>query len=114
MKKFAISFHTLAFILTFQSCKKDPVVYDVPATYNFSNADYSGQTKRLAMIEELVDAVKAGNAGTVLNATTLKNMYRNIGNPFGADSLNISGLQLKDKTFIDDQATVETWIDNAA
>ena len=101
--------------LTIQSCKKDANSYNVPTTYNFTNVDYSGQTIRLSMINELVAAVKAGStAGTVLNAQALKNMYTNTGNPFANDTLNTSGKQLKDKTFPADQTTIEAWIDNAA
>ena len=115
MKKFTYSLVAFAFILTFQSCKEPKKNYTVPTTYNFSNVDYSGQIIRLSMIDALVDAVKAGNtSGTVLNATILKNMYSNSGNPFGIAALDTSGKQLKNKTFLADQATVETWIDNAA
>lgn len=113
MKKLTISLVAFAFILTFQSCKEPKKNYIVPATYNFSNVDYSGQTIRLSMITALVNVMKTGNTGSVLDATTLKNMYSNTGNPFTNDTLNTSGKQLKDKTFLPDQATVETWIDNA-
>jgi hypothetical protein len=115
MKKLTLSLLALAFILSFQSCKEPKKNYTIPTTYNFSNVDYSGQTIRLSMINALVAGVRAGNtAGTVLNATALKNMYSNTGNPFTNDTLNTSGKQLKNKTFAADQVTVETWIDNAA
>ena len=112
MKKSLLPLLVLGLALTIQSCKdKD---YSVPSTYNFSNVDYSGQTIRLAMIDALVDAVKLGNTGAVLNTSQLKNMYSNTGNPFGVAMLDTSGKQLKNKTFSADQATVEAWIDNAA
>ncbi len=114
MKKLTISLIAFAFIFSFQSCKEPKKNYTVPNTYNFSNVNYSGQTIRLSMIDALVDAVKAGNTGTVLDATDLKNMYSNTGNPFSIAALDTSGKQLKNKTFLADQATVETWIDNAA
>lgn len=115
MKKITLYFAAFAFILTFQSCKEPKKNYVVPVTYNFSNVNYSGQTIRLSMIDALVDAVKAGNtSGTILNATLLKNMYSNTGNPFGIAVLDTSGKQLKNKTFLTDQASIETWIDNAA
>lgn len=115
MKNLATFTLSLCFILVFHSCKKDSNNYDVPSTYNFSNVDYSGQTIRLSMINALVAGVKAGStSGTMLNAQALKNMYTNTGNPFANDTLNTSGKQLKDKTFTADQATIETWIDNAA
>ena len=103
-------------MLLAQSCKKDDTSkdYDVPTTYNFDNVDYSGQTTRLAMISELVTAVRAGSTGATLNAQQLKDMYSNTGNPFSNDTLNTSGKQLKDKTFAADQATIESWIDAAA
>lgn len=116
MKRVLFPAVVLATLLLAQSCKKDDNSkdYDVPTTYNFENVDYSGQTTRLAMISELVTAVRAGSTGATLNAQQLKNMYSNTGNPFSNDTLNTSGKQLKDKTFAADQATIESWIDAAA
>lgn len=113
MKKYLFILSAFAFILSFQSCKKEG--YDVPSTYNFSNVDYSGQTTRLQMISALVTEVRKGTvAGTVLNAQLLKNMYSNTGSPFTNDTLNTSGKQLKDKTFATEQGVLEAWLDGAA
>lgn len=115
MKNLTLTITAIALLLSFQSCNKDEHKhYDIPATYNFTNVDYSGQTTRLSMITALVNAVKTANTGAVLDATQLKNMYSNTGNPFGNAALDTSGKQLKNKTFLADQSTVETWIDNAA
>ncbi len=114
MKKLTLTLLALAFILAFQSCKEPKKNYPIPTTYNFSNVNYSGQTIRLSMIDALVDVVKTGNTGAVLDAAQLKNMYSNTGSPFSNAALDTSGKQLKNKTFLADQATVETWIDNAA
>lgn len=115
MKKSVFYLFALAIILSFNSCKKETLKYDVPTTYNFSNVDYSGQTYRLAMITALVNEVKKGNTpGTVLNAQLLKNMYANSGSPFANDTLNTCGKQLKDKTFATEQSFLETIFDEAA
>lgn len=117
MKKLLLPFAICALVLSTQSCKKDEDTkkdYTVPTTYNFDNVDYSGQTNRLKMITELVTVVRTGSTGAQLNAQQLKNMYSNSGNPFTNDTLNTSGKQLKDKTFAAAQATIETWIDQAA
>lgn len=116
MKKFTFALLALAFIVSFQSCKKDDNKdYDIPTTYNFSDVDYSGQTTRLKMITALVAEVRKGTvAGTVLDATLLKNMYSNSLNPFTNDTLNTSGKQLKDKTFATEQAVIDAWLDGAA
>lgn len=115
MKKSVLPVLALSLMFSIQSCKKETTTYDVPTTYNFTNVDYSGQTYRLAMITALVSEVKKGNTpGTTLNATQLKNMYSNIGNPFANDTLNASGKQLKDKTFAPDQSVLEAYLDEAA
>ena len=87
-------------IISCKNPKADPKpAYSVPATYNFENVNYSGQSQRISMLEELSVEMKKGNAGEEVSAQTLKEMYANVGGHFNGEGLNASGKQLKDKTF---------------
>jgi len=89
--------------------------YTVPATYSFSNVDYTGQTQRIEMLKELTNEMKRGNTqGTALDAAILKNMYTNTDNPFSDAALNSAGKQLRDKTFPNDQAKFDAYLDSLA
>lgn len=105
------SFSTL--MLTAVSCSNDDdnkpqeqgiAPYTVPATYTFTregatSVDYSGQTTRLVMLDELGNYIKnAGTNGTVADKTFLSDMYANKNARFTGAGLNASGKQLKDKT----------------
>ncbi|MFT6638711.1 MAG: hypothetical protein ACJAYP_001297 [Flavobacterium sp.] len=76
----------------------------VPETYSFerngsSTVDYSGQSSRLLMLQEMGNYIKnQGIADDVVDVTVLDNMYSNTNNPFSTVELNESGKQLKDKT----------------
>ncbi len=78
--------------------------YTVPATYTFerngsTSVDYSGQTIRLLMLDEMGNYFKiAATNGTVADDAVLSDMYANINNRFVGAGLNTSGKQLKDKT----------------
>ena len=96
----------LLLILTVSGCKKEPdIIVDpeepiAPTTYNFTNVSYSGQTSRMAMLTEMVTLMKTGNTpGVNVDASILKNMFRNSGNPFTDVNLNTSGKQLINKCF---------------
>ncbi len=94
-------------------CKEcdDPICFEVPSTYSFTNVSYTGQTERLNMLEEMTTYMKTGdNSGTVLDAQVLKDMYANQNNPFSFTSSK----QLKDKTFSLDADLFETYMDNIA
>lgn len=103
-----------ALLVLATGCKKDdpePDTYTIPTTYSFDNVSYSGQTDRQNMLEEMTTLMKTGNtSGTVVNAQTLKDMYRNENNPFSFTSAK----QLKNKTFPIDQNEFETYMDNLA
>ena len=100
----------VAFSTFFISCSNDDdasssdTQYAVPSTYTFernnsTSVDYSGQTLRISMLQEMGDYYKTqGTAGVAVDATVLNNMYSNTGNPFSTADLNSSGKQLKDKT----------------
>ncbi len=109
------------------SCKKDTIEpspapaptptpsYTVPATYNFTNVNYLGQTQRLDMVSEMKSYLNTGNTkGTVLSAQKLKDMYQNANAPFSNASLNTSGKDIRSKVFMLDQAIFETYMDNVA
>lgn len=102
--------------LVFVSCKKDkPEDYDIPTTYSFENVNYSGQTQRLDMLEELTALMKTGNTqGITVDAQAMKDMFSNESNPFSDAALNSSGKQLKNKTFSLDADTYEDWMDQLA
>ncbi|WP_338409739.1 DUF4856 domain-containing protein [uncultured Flavobacterium sp.] len=99
----------VAFSSLFISCTKNdidivPQNYTIPDTYTFdrnstTSVDYSGQSSRISMLQEMGDYYKTqATAGNEVNETVLNNMYSNSGNPFSSTDLNTSGKQLKDKT----------------
>lgn len=109
----------LATALIFSSCSEDDTPdpsspYTVPETYSFENVNYSGQTTRLDMFEELEAEMKKGNNGETVDAQKLKDMYANENNAFSDADLNTASKQLKDKTFEPDQALFESYIDSLA
>lgn len=76
--------------------------YTTPDTYAFeregiSTIDYSGQTSRLMMMEEIGNYIK-NNASIGVDKAVLTDMYMNVNNRFSGAGLNESGKQLKDKT----------------
>lgn len=103
-------------LIVIQSCKPaDNPQYEVPTVYNFTNVSYTGQTYRIAMLEEMIDYMKtARTSGTELDAIILKNMFSNNGSPFGDSTLNNSGKQLKNKCYAPDQALIESYFDSIA
>ncbi|MDG2433206.1 DUF4856 domain-containing protein [Flavobacterium sp.] len=108
LKKVLLS--TLAITtLTLGSCSNDDALtqnptYTIPTSYTFernskTTVDFSGQTSRLLMLEEMGNYIKtAATNGTAANLTVLTNMYSNTNNAFADATLNTSGKQLKDKT----------------
>ncbi len=123
MNKFLLICSSLVFGgLIATGCKKDPVEpdpvnpgYNVPTTYNFTPASYSGQTNRLDMMAALTTYMKTGNTpGTILSALQLKNMYSNSGSPFGDSTLDNCGKQIKNKVLATDQLMFEVFMDSLA
>ena len=97
----------------------------VPSTYTFvggedvSTVSFSGQMQRLEMLTEMVTLMKTGNTqGTVLDGTTLRNMYANSGYTWiDAPNLGLNNTtkQLRSKTAKNDvgvQAMFEDFIDS--
>jgi hypothetical protein len=101
-----------AFMLSlslFTSCSSDDdagttVNLEVPSTYTFernsaTTVDFSGQTVRLQMLQEMGATFSTAAAnGTSLDATDLQNMFSNTNNPFASAELNNSGKNIKSKT----------------
>lgn len=111
MKRINVAILTICVLTLINSCKKKENNYNRPSTYSFNNVDYSGQTTRLAMLSELSAEMKKGNtSGVSVSSAVLLNMYSNTGNPFADSSLNTSGKQLKDKTFITEQPIIEGYL----
>ena len=99
-------------------CKKDDpepedTGYSVPSTYSFSNVDYEDASTRLTMLQKIDSVTSKGTSGLV-DATVLKNMFSNTGNPFGQSELNTSGLQVKDKAALLGQSELEKFMDSVA
>lgn len=113
-----------AVVIMAASCKKEetpqpvptpnPGGYTVPTTYNFSNVSYSGQTTRIIMLDSLSNYMKKANNGDLLDASVMKNMYSNTGNPFNNSTLDGSGKQLKNKTYSADQTYFDNLFDSVA
>lgn len=105
----------LASVLVWNGCKKckdGEICFDVPSSYTFDNVSYNGQIARLNMMEEMTTYMKTANtAGTVVDATVLKEMYANEGNHF---SFYSEGKQLRNKTFSLDVAEFENYMDAIA
>ena len=114
--------------LLFSSCEKneetptttvDDNGYSIPTTYSFSRngattVDFSGQTTRLDMLDELSDYLNQGNSGVTLSSTVMLNMFRNENSPFAEASLNTSTKNIASKTFNTDVAVFEQYFLNAA
>ncbi len=110
------TFILLAFVLLSIGCDKDDApTYDIPETYSFENVDYSGQTQRLSMLNELKSYMTTANtSGVALDATRMKAMYANdAANAQWAGSYDESK-QLKSKTFEGVRSDFEALIDEMA
>lgn len=107
------------------ACKKDTKTepeeetpagpsYSIPATYNFSNANFTSSTQRIAMLGEMTTYIRSTHTTTqstqpTLQAQKLKDMYSNANNQFTGTGLNASGIQLKNVT--DNAFSLQTLLD---
>lgn len=104
-------FVSMVFIL---SCKKDsPVESSLPDRYNFENVNFTGPTNRINMLYAMLDEMKKGTTQN-LSSTVLNNMFSNTGNPFPNNTLNTSGVQLRDHTYTNDIPVFESYFDKIA
>ena len=92
-------------VITIPSCTKDDNLnpstkpYTVPATYAFSNVNYTKSEQRVKMVVELDNYLKIANAGSTLvtlDPVKVTNMFNNTGNAFTDAGLNSSGINIKD------------------
>ena len=100
MKKL-LQIFILITILSVAACTEDePTTYDIPTTYNFENVNYSGQTQRLAMLQEMKNYMESANTvGNPISADRLKAMFANDAANAGFVQTYDASKQLKDKTF---------------
>ena len=116
MKKLYITITILSLFMA--ACNKENTgsgSSSVPSTYSFANVNYSGQTFRISMLEEMLDyAITGRTIGTTVDASVLKNMFSNTGSPFTDTILNTCGKQLKNKCFVIDQPLYESYMDSLA
>ncbi len=106
MKKVFVSALAIGLFATACKKKEEPTTPEdttpqnqMPTTYNFSPADYSGQTDRLDMLTELSAEMKKANDGNQVDSTVLLNMFANTNSPFSDANLNASTKQLKNKCY---------------
>lgn len=123
----------LTITLLFTACGPEPVEpdYNAPATYTFerngeTSVSFSGQTDRILMATELIDAMKDFS----ISSLKLKEMFRNEGengedvSPFADEGLNSSTKSIKSKVAAskdffaanttessEKKADFESWID---
>lgn len=119
--------------LMFTACKKDDKApdpqapgagYTVPTQYSFedengnSTVNYTGQTQRFDMLEELVTYMKTANtAGVAIDAQTLSAMFANDNYTWSDDNnngLNETDKQLRNKCFGPHQDRFDTWLNELA
>lgn len=113
---FGINFKILTvlilFVLTIASCTEDEPItpeYTIPSTYNFENVSYSGQTQRLAMLQEIKNYMETANtAGNSVSADKLKAMFENDAANADFTQTYDDSKQLKSKTFENQQAIFES------
>lgn len=90
----------LALALVVVSCSDDDdddTGVDLPSTYNFDNASYSGQTERIEMLSQMTSLAKSSLSGSV-EAGALAVMYSNEGGNGGGNFDFTSTKDLKSKT----------------
>ena len=91
----------------------------VPSSYSFTDeagnntVSYSGQTDRLNQLEEMTVYMKSGNA-TTISASTMMDMFYNVGDNGGGNFTFSSSKQLANKCFSTDSAQYTAWFDSLA
>jgi hypothetical protein len=95
----ALTIASAVLIIT-AGCKKSnndsTPTYDIPTTYNFTNANFADATTRLGMATEVGNLTKLATAGTI-DGPRIKNMLTNTGAPFATAAYNTSGIQMNDQ-----------------
>ena len=90
--------------------------YNVPSSYSFENASYSGQVDRLNMLSELETYMKLANSGEVVDAATMKAMYSNDNFEWTSEAFAEAQptKDLESKTFDTQQAVINALIEELA
>lgn len=108
-------------LLAMISCSDDPVTVElqVPATYSFerngqSSVDYSGQTDRLEQLNQIRSKLNSANGGNQVSGQELLDMYANKNGNGNGNFDFTSTKQLKDKTFLGDQAAYDLLLTDLA
>jgi len=105
-KRFSMNLFKILLVLSissflFTSCAededKDPVD-TIPTSYNFINADFSGQTERLNQLDEMISYIKTANTGAKVETQVLLDMYSNKDDNGGGNFSFSSTKQLNNKT----------------
>ncbi|MEZ4887937.1 MAG: DUF4856 domain-containing protein [Chitinophagales bacterium] len=113
-----LKFLLLAFVIFSIGCDKDDddtPTYEIPTTYSFKNVNYSGQTQRLAMMNELKSYMTTSRSdGAVLDANRLKAMYANDAANAQFTNTYDTSKQLKDKTFENARTDFDTLLEALA
>lgn len=90
-------------VSVFVACEKDeePMVLNIPTTYDFDNVSYSGQQTRLAMFSEMKTYMSTANVvgGAELDEGKLLAMYANDSAKASWSVAYDADKQLKNKTF---------------
>lgn len=116
--KNSLSALCFAAVVLAAGCKKSDdssiAPYDVPTTYNFSNANFADATNRISMVTAIGDVMKTALTG-VMDGDKAKAQFINSNSPFpaptaGATNLNTLTIQIKDQSAAAYQADVTTWI----
>lgn len=96
-------------MFTFSSCSKDDDVTEeitqeiTSFDYNFSNASYTGQLERIALLEELSVKAKGASAEkTIVTAADLQTLF---------SKTSDGGKQLENKTDSEGATKIKTWFD---
>jgi hypothetical protein len=80
----------------------------------FSTVEYSGQTTRMNMFDELSSYISLGNNGITLSVEAMNNMFKNENAPFADPSLNASSKNISSKTYVEDTTVFEQYFTNLA
>ena len=104
MNKLILRLFLFTAILVLISCNKnddeETQQYDIPATYNFENVNYSGQTQRIRQFTELKAYMATSTtSGVALDATRLQAMYENDAANAEWTGTYEESKQMKGKTF---------------
>ncbi len=104
-------------VLALWSCEKDdksntPTQKTPPTTYNFSPANYSGQTTRLEMLNELSAYAKKSYTGEAVTKAGLEAMFSNTNANWTNSELANTTKNLESKAFALDVDIIKTWMDS--